>query len=140
MWSSCTFHFTTIILTSTHTKIFNNFFAYYMSRCPTNNFKLSVLSKWLSKHITTIVSFKITTRKRHVYIDIGWHWIWNQSFYLGIWNDDRTKMIVLISFQLATRLNSQTTNENVFINELWHINLFMNIGIFNWHNRSFDLT
>ena len=31
-------------------------------------------------------------------------------------------MIVLPSFQLATRLNSQNTNETEFINELWHIN------------------
>jgi len=52
-------------------------------------------------------------------------------FYLGIWNDDRTKMIVLPSFQLATRLNSQNTNETVFIIERWHINFFMNIGISN---------
>jgi len=37
-------------------------------------------------------------------------------------------MIHLPSFQLATRLNSQNTNETEFINELWHINLFMNIG------------
>ena len=59
---------------------------------------------------------------------------------LGIWNDDRTKMIVLPSFQLATRLNSQTTIETGFINEPWHINLFMNIGISKWHNRSFELT
>jgi len=50
-------------------------------------------------------------RKPHVYIDIGRPWIWNQCFYLGIWNDDRTKIIVLPSFQLATRLNSQSTNE-----------------------------
>jgi len=65
--------------------------------------------------------------------------IWYQYFYLGIWNDDRTKMIVLHSFQLATRLNSQNTNETEIINEFWHINLFMNIGISNWHNWSFDL-
>jgi len=66
------------------------------------------MSQWLAKHISTKVSFKITIRKRHVYIDIGGTWIRNQCFYLGIWNDDRTKMIVLPSFKLATRLNSQT--------------------------------
>jgi len=49
-------------------------------------------------------------------------------------------MIVLLSFQLATRLNSQNNNETVFINELFHINLFINIGNSNWHNWSFDLT
>jgi len=48
-------------------------------------------------------------------------------------------MIVLPSFQLATRLHSQNTNETVFNNELWHINLFMNIVTSIWHNRSFDL-
>ena len=88
----------------------------------------------------TKVSFKITIRKWHVYIDIGWPSIWNQRFYLLIWNDARTKMIVLHSFQQTIRLNSQITNETQFINERWHINLFMNIGSSNWHNRSFDLT
>ena len=39
-------------------------------------------SKWLAKHISTKVSFKFTIRKRHVYIDISWPWIWNQYFYL----------------------------------------------------------
>ena len=66
------------------------------------------MPKWLAKHIRTNVSFKITTKKSHVYIDIGWPWIWNQCFYLGIWNDVRTKMIVLLSFLLATRFNSKT--------------------------------
>jgi hypothetical protein len=78
-----------------------------MSPCPTINFQLSIISKCIAKHIITKVSFKITIRKRHVYFVIGWPWIWNQCFYLGIWNDDRTKMIVLPSFQPATRLNSQ---------------------------------
>jgi len=76
------------------------------------------MSEWLAKHISTKVSFKITTRKSHVYIDIGWTWIWKQCFYLEIWNDDCNKMIVLPSFQLPTRLNSQNTNETEFINEL----------------------
>jgi len=111
-----------------------------MSQCPTINFQFSIMSKWLAKHISTKVSFKITTKKRHVYINIGWPWIWNQCFNLGIWIDDRTKMIVLSSFQPATRLNSQNRNETAFINEIWHINLYMNIGISNWHNWSFDIT
>jgi len=66
-----------------------------MSRCQTIIFKLSITSKWLAKHKRTKVPFESITRKRHVYIDIGWPWIWNQCFYLGIWNDDRTEMIVL---------------------------------------------
>jgi len=49
-------------------------------------------------------------------------------------------MIVLPSFQLAKLLNSQNTNETEFTNEMWHINLVMNIGISNWHNKGFDLT
>jgi hypothetical protein len=32
------------------------------------------------------------------------------GFYLGIWNGDRNKIIVLPSFQLATHFNSQKTN------------------------------
>jgi hypothetical protein len=97
-------------------------------------------AKCLSKHVSTKVSFKITVRKRHFYIDIGWPWIWNQYFYLAVWNDDRTNIIVLPSFQLVTRINSQYRNETVFINKLWLIILYMNIGISNWHNRSFDAT
>ena len=64
---------------------------------------------------STIVSFKVTTRNRHVYVDIGWPWIWNQCFYLEIWNDDRTTMTALTSFNLATQLNSQNTNETVLL-------------------------
>ena len=76
----------------------------------------------------------MTIRKRHIYINIRWPWVWNQYFYLGIWNDDRTKKIVLYSLKLATLLNSQNRNETEFLNEFCHINLYMNIGISNWHN------
>jgi hypothetical protein len=100
-----------------------------MSPCPPINFQVSIISEWLAKHISTKFSLKITNRKRHVYIDIGWPWIWNQCFYFRIWNDDRTKMIVLPWFQLAVPLNSLNTNETEFTNEFWHINFFMNIGI-----------
>ena len=92
------------------------------------------------QHISTNVFFKINIRKRHVYIDIGWPWIWNQYLYLGICNDDRTKIIVLPSFQLVTRINTQNRKETRFINVIWHIILYMNIGISNWHNWSFDHT
>ena len=111
-----------------------------MSRCPTFNFQVSIMSKILAKHIITKVSFKITIRKRHVYIDILWPRKSNQYFYLGIWEDERSKIIFLPSFQLVTRLNSQNRNESRFINELWHFNLYMNISISNWHNSSFDST
>jgi len=43
-----------------------------MSRCPTFNFQFSIMSKLLAKHIITKVSYKITIRKRYVYIEFGW--------------------------------------------------------------------
>jgi hypothetical protein len=46
----------------------------------------------------------------------------------------------LPSFHVATRLNSQNTNETELINEVWHIKLFINVGICNWHKWNFDLT
>ena len=82
-----------------------------MSRCPTFTFQVSIMSKWLAKHISTKVSFKITMRKRHVHVDIRWPWKWKQYFYLGIWEDKRSKIIFMPSFQLVTRLNSQKRNE-----------------------------
>ena len=82
-----------------------------MSRCPTFTFHVSIKSKRLAKHISTKVSFKITIRKRHVYIDIRWPWKWNQYFYLGIWKDEISKILFFLSFQLVTRLNSQNRNE-----------------------------
>ena len=36
-------------------------------------------------------------------------------------------IVVLPSFQLPTRLNSQKTKETVFIKEIRHINLYKNI-------------
>ena len=82
-----------------------------MLRCPTITFQVSIMPKWIAKHISTIVSFKITIRKRHVHIDIRWPLKWNQYFYLGIWEDERSKIIFLPSFQLVTRLHSQNRNE-----------------------------
>jgi len=95
------------------------------------------MSKWLATHISTKVSFKITIRKSHVYIDVCWPWIWNQYFYLVIWNNDWTKIIRLPLFQFAKRLDLKNRKENVFINKLWHINLYMNIGISLCNNWSF---
>ena len=42
-------------------------------------------------------------------------------------------MITLPSFQLAKKLNSQNTNETMFINEHGQINLYMNIGSSDFH-------
>ena len=82
-----------------------------MSRFPTFIFQVLIVSKWFAKHISTKVSFKISMRKRHDYIDIRWSWKWKQYFYLGIWEDERSKIIFLPSLQLVTRLNSQNRNE-----------------------------
>jgi len=54
----------------------------------------------------------------HVYIEIRLGWIWN---HISSW--DRTKIIVLLLFQLPTLLNSQNTYDIQNHNELWHINL-----------------
>ena len=97
--------------------------------------QVSIMSKWLVKHIRTKVSFKITVRKRHVYIDIRWPLKWNQYFYLGIWEDERSKILFLPSFQLVTQLNSQNRNETSSLMN-WHINLYMIISISNWNNSS----
>jgi len=87
------------------------FFWVILFRGPTFTFQLSIMSKWHAKHISTKVSFKITIRKRHVYIDVLWPWKWKQYFYLGIWNNERTKIIFLSSFQFQTWLNSRNRNE-----------------------------
>ena len=106
------FTFLQRILISTHIKKFNIFLHNtYMSGCPTFTFQFSIMSKWLAKHIGTKVSFKITLRKRHVYTDIRWPWKWNQYLYLGIWEDERSKIILLPTSQLVTRLNSQNRNK-----------------------------
>ena len=63
MWASYIFHFSTTILTSTPTKKCNIFSLNSMTWCPTINFHVSRMSKWLAKHISTKVSFKITILK-----------------------------------------------------------------------------
>ena len=108
------------------------FFAYYVTRNPKFTFQFSIMSKWLAKHISTKVNFKFTIRKRHVYIGIGWP-IWEFEMMI-----EQNSSFAL--FQLVTRINSQNRNETEFINVLWHIILYMNIGISNWHNWSFDHT
>ena len=63
----------------------------------------------------TLVSFKITIRKRHVYIDIRWSWKWNRYFFLAIWEVENSKIIFLPSFQGVTRLNTQNRKESSFL-------------------------
>ena len=90
--------------------------------------------------ISTKVLFKITIRKRHVYIDIRWPWKWNQYFYFGIRSDESTKIIFLPSFQLVTRLNSQNRNETIVLMNSDTLICIWMFGISNWHNSSFDST
>ena len=104
------------ILTSKHMKIFNIFCIIYVA---ISNIHFSGLDNVKITYITQ-VSFKITIRRGHVYIDILWPWKWNQYFYLGIWEDERSKIIFLPSFQLITRLNSQNRNEKFFYWTLTH--------------------
>ena len=101
------FTFLQRILTFTHMKKFNIFCIIYVAM---SNIHFSGLINVKMTCITQ-VSFKITIRKRHVYIDIRWPWKWNQYFYLSIWEDERSKIIFLPSFQLVTWLNSQNRNE-----------------------------
>ena len=75
-----------------------------MSRSTTFTFQVSISTK---------VFFKITIRKRHVHIDIRWPWKWNQNFYLGIREDERSKIIFLDPFELVTRLNSQKRKQTI---------------------------
>ena len=63
-----------------------------------NQFSALDNAKWLAKHISSKFSFKITIRKRHVHIDISWPWKWKQYFYLGIREDERSKIIFLPFF------------------------------------------
>ena len=104
------------------------------------NFQLSIFSKWLAKNVSTKVLFKITIKIRHVYIDIRWPWKWEQYFYLGIWGDERYKITFLLFFSARYTIKFTEQKWNKFINEIWHINLLMNISISNWHNSWFDST
>ena len=101
------FSFLQRILSTTHSK---NLIFFYIIYVAMSNIHFSGLDN-VKMTCLTQVPFKITIRKRHVYIDIRWHWKWNQYFYLAIWEDERSKIIFLPSFQLITRLNSQNRNE-----------------------------
>ena len=111
-----------------------------MTRCPTFTLHVSIMSKWLAKHISTKVSFKITIRKGHVYIDFRWPWKWNQYFYLVISGDEWSKIIFLSSFQFVTRLNSQNRNEKIFLMNSDTLICIWILPFYNWHNSSFDST
>ena len=85
-----------------------------MSRCPTINFQLSIMSKCHVKHISTKVSFKIPIRKDMftlTYVDLEY------ETSISIWEFELI-IVVLPSFQLPTWLNPQNTKETEFINAL----------------------
>ena len=110
-----------------------------MTRCTTINFQLSIMSKCVASIKVLKVPSKLLLGKHMftlTYIDLEYE----TRFSFVIWNDDRTKIIVFPSFQFATRLNSPNSYELEVINEHWHINLYINIGISNWNNWSFDPT
>ena len=98
------------ILTTTHLKNLIFFCIIYVSM---SNIHFSGLDNVKMTCITQ-VSFKITIRKRRVYIEIRWPWNWNQYFYLAIWEDERSKIIFLPSLQLVTRLSSQTEMKQIY--------------------------
>ena len=115
MWASYIFHFFTRNSITTHTKKFNIFFCIIYFALSNIHFSALDNVKLLTKRNNYWSSLKIIIRKRHVCIDIRWPWKWNQYFYLGIWNDERTKIIFLPKFQLVTRLNSQNINETTLL-------------------------
>jgi len=57
-----------------------------------------------------------------------------------IWNDNLTKKIVLPLTLRAAQLNSQNSYEIDIHNEIWHSNLYMNIGMSDWLIWSIDPT
>ena len=111
-----------------------------MPRFPTFIFQLSIMSKWLAKHINTKVPFKISIRKTQVYIDIRWPWIRNHYIYLGIWKDNRYNWMFCLHFS-SLHVQIQRTGLNLsLLMKLDALILYMNIGISNWHNWRFDAT
>ena len=81
-----------------------------MSRCPTFTFQVSIMSKWLAKHISTKVSSKITIRKDMftlTFVDL------ENETSISIWELEKMTFWnnTLPSFELVTRLNSQNRNE-----------------------------
>ena len=110
MWASYIFHFFT---KNSNLHTYENFNFFCIIYVAMSNIHFSDHDNAKMTCITQ-VTFKITIRKRHVYIDIRWPWKWNQYFYLAIWEDERSKLIFLPSFQLVTRLNSQNRNEKIY--------------------------
>ena len=92
------FTFLQRILTSTHMKIFKIFFCIIFVAMSNIHFSCLDKVKMTCHTHKYKISFKITIRKRHFYIDIRWPWKWNLYFYLGTWEDERSKIIFLFLF------------------------------------------
>ena len=110
-----------------------------MTWSPTFTFQVLKMSKWLAKHISTKVSFKITIRKIHVtltFVDL------ENETSISIWEFEKMNVLKNIFVFFSARYTIKITEQkwNNFINELWHINLYMNISISYWQNSSFDST
>ena len=110
-----------------------------MPRCPTFTFQLSIISKWTAKDISTKGSFKITEEKT------CYHWftlnlnkkpvfLFGNLKWLSYWNNS----FAFISARYTVKFTKQKWNN--YINENWHINLYMDIGISNRHNWIFGST
>ena len=54
------------------------------------------------------------------------------------WWTPQNNIFALFSARYTIKFTEKKWNK--FINELWHINLYMNISISNWHNTNFDST
>jgi len=85
-----------------------------MSRFLTFTFQVSIMSNWLAKHISTNVSFKITIRKGHVYIDIRWPW---KCIFGNLkWWTNQINIFAFISVRYTFKFTEQKWSK--FINEL----------------------
>ena len=110
-----------------------------MSRCPTFTFQVSIMTKWLAKHISTKISLKITIRKGRftlTLVDLEY------ETSISIWEFEMMNVLNDIFDFISARYTIKFTEQkwNTFINGLWHINFYMNFGISNWHNSSFEST
>ena len=138
MWASYIFHFFTNNYNLHTWKILIFFCIIYVAM---SNIHFSGFdnAKWLPKHISIKVSFKITIRKRHIYmtfVDIE-----NENSN-SIWEFEKMNVLKQYFCIFSARYTFKFTEEKwkKFINEIWHINLYMNISNSNWHNLSFDST
>ena len=80
---------------------------HYKSRCPTINLQFSILPKWLAKHISTKVPSKLLLGKDMftlTYVNLEY------ETSICIWEFEMI-FVVLPSFQLPKRLNSQNTKK-----------------------------